>query len=330
MVSLVTLRALAATRDAGSVTAAARALGYTPSAVSQQLARLQVDSRAVLLEPDGRTVRLTESGRVLADAADRILAQWEEASGELERLEGSVCGRVRLAAFPTAARGLAPSALAALCGAYPELDVRLAEVVSHQTLVQLRDGDADIAIAHDWPQTPLQLPAGTEAALLGSDVADVVLPAGHRLASVGSVSVGDLVDERWAAEPGSVSHDLLMHLFGLSGTVPEIAYEVREFSTQIALIAAGLAIGLVPRLGRGELPPQVAVVATAPPAVRRVYAVVRSSAARRPAIGAVVASLSEHWPADPGPIQDRTTAGADNSVGRAASTLKSTNPGAAS
>src|SRR5580693_6263304 len=114
MVSLRALQALTAVRARGSVAAAAAALGYTPSAISQQLSRLESQTKTILVEPHGRTIRLTAAGEQLATAAEKILQEWEAAEANLERLRGTVSGVVRVAAFPTAARGLLPAVLAAL------------------------------------------------------------------------------------------------------------------------------------------------------------------------------------------------------------------------
>jgi DNA-binding transcriptional LysR family regulator len=296
MVSLRALQALAAVRARGSVTAAAVALGYTPSAVSQQLNRLERETRTVLLEPHGRTVRLTSAGEQLANAAEAILREWESASAGLELLRGTVCGVVRVAAFPTVARGLLPQVLSALRRDEPELTVQLAETPSHSTIAMLKDGDCDLAVAHDWPETPLNLPPGIHAELLGTDFADVVLPADHRHAQRPYVALEDLADERWVAEPGSVTHDLLVHLLARSVDAPRVEFAIREFPTQLALIEAGLAVGLIPRLGRADLPDGVRAVPTDPPAARRVYGVIRDSSADRPAVQSVLQALKAQWP----------------------------------
>jgi DNA-binding transcriptional LysR family regulator len=295
MVSLRALQALTAVRTRGSVAAAAAKLGYTPSAISQQLSRLESETKTILLEPYGRSVRLTAAGEQLAAAADRILHEWEAAEAGLERLRGTVCGTVRVAAFPTVARGLLPDVLAALRHDQPDLELSLSEAPSHRTLEMLKDGDCDVAVAHDWPETPLALPPGIDAELLGTDVADIVLSAGHRCAGQGRIALKDLAGERWTAEPGSVAHDLLVHVLGREVNALHVQFAVREFPTQLALIASGLAIGLVPRMGRAQLPGGVLAIPTDPPLARRIYAAIRSVSAPSPSIQAVLAALRSQW-----------------------------------
>jgi len=295
MVSLRALQALTAIRARGSVAAAAAALGYTPSAISQQLSRLESQTKTILVEPHGRTIRLTAAGEQLATAAEKILQEWEAAEANLERLRGTVSGVVRVAAFPTAARGLLPAVLAALRRDHPDLEVRLIETRSHRTLEMLKDGDCDVAISHDWPETPMVTSPGVDAVLLGSDLADVVLSADHPFADRRRITLTDLAGERWTAEPGSVAHDLLVHVLGGEPDAPFVQFAVREFPTQLALIASGLAIGLVPRMGRAQLPEGVLAIPTDPPLARRVYAVIRSVRAPRPGIKAVLAALRRPW-----------------------------------
>lgn len=295
MVSMRALQALTAVRDRGSVSAAAAVLGYTPSAVSQQIDRLQRETRTVLIEPYGRTVRLTIAGAQLAGAADAILDCWESAEAALERLRGAPGALVRVAAFPTAARGLLPQVLTALSREEPDLDVSIVEAPSHTTIQMVRDGDCDVAIAHDWPETPLELPPKVRARLLGKDVADVVLPVGHRHAQRTRIAISELAAEPWVAEPGSVAHDLLTHLLGNSVSERQMRFAVREFHTQLALIEAGVAIGLVPRMGRPELSDRVRAVPTEPVMERRVYAAVRSDSRSGLAVQAVLRALASQW-----------------------------------
>lgn len=201
-----------------------------------------------------------------------------------------------MAAFPTVSRGLLPEVLAALRRDQPELELSLFETASHRTLQMLADGDCDVAVAHDWPEIPLTLPAGIDAELLGSDVADIVLSADHPCSGQRRIALRDLAAERWTAEPGSVAHYLLVHVLGSGAKALHVQFAVREFPTQLALIASGLAIGLVPRMGRTQLPEGVLAIPTDPPMARRIYAAIRSASAPRPSIQAVLTALRSQWP----------------------------------
>ncbi|MGW7467782.1 LysR family transcriptional regulator [Streptomyces xantholiticus] len=297
MLDLGRLRALHAVSVHGTVGAAAAALGYTPSAVSQQIAKLERETRTTLLERQGRGVRLTEEAKQLAATAQQLLALVEEAEVRLEERRGKPTGRLSIACFASASRGLMPHVLADLARRHPELDARLHEVDPHLSVDLVARGAIDLAVAHDWDIAPLPAPPGVEQAVIGDDMCDVLVPAGHLLAAADSVRREDLKDERWITQPpGTVCHDWLLRTLRAAGCEPLIAHQSEEYHTQVALVAAGLGVALVPRLGRGTLPPQVVAVQLAPVPTRRLHALWRTGAARRPAITETVRTLQKLWP----------------------------------
>lgn len=297
MLDLGRLRALHAVSVHGTVGAAAAALGYTPSAVSQQIAKLERETRTTLLERAGRGVRLTDEAEQLAATAQQLLSLVEEAEVRLEERRGEPTGRLSIACFASAARGLMPFVLADLARRHPSLDARLHEVDPHLSVDLLARGAVDLAVAHDWDIAPLPAPAGVEQAVIGDDMCDVLVPADHPLAAADSVRREDLRNERWITQPpGTVCHDWLLRTLRAAGCEPLIAHRAEENHTQVALVAAGLGVALVPRLGRGPLPEQVAAVRLAPVPRRRLHALWRSGAARRPAITETVRTLQALWP----------------------------------
>jgi DNA-binding transcriptional LysR family regulator len=297
MLDLGRLRALHAVSVHGTVGAAAAALGYTPSAVSQQIAKLERETRTTLLEREGRGVRLTDEARQLAATAQQLLSIVEEAEVRLEERRGEPAGRLSIACFASASRGLMPHVLADLARRHPDLDARLHEVDPHLSVDLVARGAIDLAVAHDWDIAPLPTPPGVEQAVIGDDMCDVLVPAGHSLAAADSVRREDLKDERWITQPpGTVCHDWLLRTLRAAGCEPLIAHQAEENHTQVALVAAGLGIALVPRLGRGTLPPQVVAVRLAPVPTRRLHALWRTGAARPPAITETVRTLQKLWP----------------------------------
>ncbi|MBM9510439.1 LysR family transcriptional regulator [Actinacidiphila acididurans] len=298
MLDLARLRALHAVHVHGSVAAAATALGYTPSAVSQQISKLERETRTVLLERQGRGVVLTDAAQLLVSTARQVMSLVEAAEVALEEQRGRPTGQLTVAAFPTAACGLLPPVLAELTAAHPLLDLRLVEVDAHLSVDLVARGVVDLAVAHDWDIAPLPAPDGLERAVIGDDHCDVLLPAGHPLADREALVRADLARERWICQPaGSVCHDWLVRTLREAGTEPDLAYQVGEYGTQVALVAAGLGIALVPRLGRGAIPDGVVVRPLDPAPVRRLYALWRTGAARRPSITAAVDTLRAHWSA---------------------------------
>ncbi|MET9405427.1 LysR family transcriptional regulator [Streptomyces sp. NPDC002935] len=297
MLDLQRLRALHAVSVHGTVGAAAAALGYTPSAVSQQIAKLERETRTVLLERRGRGVRLTEQAEQLASTAQELLAIVERAETDLEERRGMPAGRLTVAAFASAARGLMPAVLADLAARHPALDTRLTEIDPHLSVDLVAKGAVDMAVAHDWDIAPLPAPPGVEQAVIGDDLCDLLVPAGHPFAGRASVRREDLGGQRWICQPpGRVCHDWLVRTLREAGHEPDIVHQAEENPTLIALVAAGLGVALVPRLGRGPLPAGVVEVPLDPLPVRHLYALWRSGAARRPAIAETVRTLQAHWP----------------------------------
>ncbi|MFI6576454.1 LysR family transcriptional regulator [Nocardiopsis sp. NPDC050513] len=294
MLDLSRLRALHAVRVHGSVGAAAEALGYTPSAISQQVAKLERETGATLLERRGRGVVLTDAADLLVDTAARMLSLVEEAEVALEERRGKPSGRLTVAAFATAARGLLPGVLADLAAAHPALDPRLIEEDPHATPRMVAQGVVDLAVVHDWDNAPMSVPEGVTRLGLGQDVCDVLLPPAHPLAGLPVLSREDVATARWICQPpGTVCHGWLMRTLRAAGVEPDVAHLVGEFQTQVALVEAGLGIALVPRLGRGPVPDSVVVRPLDPAPVRGVSVLWREGTSRRPAVAEAVRLLRE-------------------------------------
>ncbi|MBB4892270.1 DNA-binding transcriptional LysR family regulator [Streptomyces olivoverticillatus] len=297
MLDLSRLRALHAVSVHGSVSAAAVALGYTPSAVSQAITKLERETRTTLLERRGRGIVLTDAAARLAGTAQELMAMVERAETELEERRGQPTGRLVVGAFASAARGLMPSVLAELAAAHPSLDSRLVEVDPHLSVGLVAQGAVDLTVTFEWDINPLPAPDGLERMRIGEDKCDVLVPRGHPLAGRAVLHGGDLAQQRWICQPpGTVCHDWLVRTLRASGNEPDLAYQAAENHTQMALVAAGLGIALLPRLGRGPLPPEVVSVPLEPVPVRRLFAYWRAGAARRPAISETVRLLCAHWP----------------------------------
>ncbi|MFF4958385.1 LysR family transcriptional regulator [Streptomyces sp. NPDC001222] len=297
MLDLQRLRALHAVSVHGTVGAAAAALGYTPSAVSQQIAKLERETRTTLLEREGRGVRLTDEARQLAVTAQELMAIVERAETDLEQRRGVPAGRLTVAAFPSAARGLMPGVLADLGRRHPALDARLTEIDPHLSVDLVAKGAVDLAVVHDWDIAPLPAPSGVEQAVIGDDLCDLLVPEGHPFAGRESVRREELGGERWICQPpGRVCHDWLLRTLRSAGHEPEVVHQADENPTLVALVGAGLGVALIPRLGRGPLPSEVVEVPLDPMPVRRLYALWRTGAARRPAIAQTVRTLREFWP----------------------------------
>lgn len=293
MIDLIALTSLRAVDTHGSVVAAADALGFTPSAISQQVKRLEKQTGVPLLERVGRGVMLTDHGRRLVASGSRLLSDLEELESGLQRDAGRVAGRLRIAAFSTAMRGLLAPVVRDLLDRHPELSLVLTEREPWDTVDLVASGQQDIGIVHSWGDVPLHVPEHLVAVTIARDVADVIVPRGHRLSRRTRLSPRDLLDEPWVATPeGSICRQWLMRMYDGTGRAPRIAHVAMEFDSHLALVGAGLGIALVPRLGRGTLSDDVvAVAAHRPTPTREITVVHRASMAGSPAVSSVVDAL---------------------------------------
>lgn len=284
------LRALHALSAQGSIGGAADALHVTPSAISQQLAKLEREAGHRLLEPHGRRVRLTDAGRVLVAHTTKVLSILEQAEAELDAQSDTVAGGLGIAAFATAARGLAPRAIATLRDRHAKLGVTFREMEPSEAIPLVLRRDLDIAIVQDWFNAPLALPAGLKKAPLLDDIADVALHESHPLAVRRQpVKLSELSNEPWITwSAHSICHDWLVHTLRSQGHEPRIAHTAAEAATQMELVAAGLGAAVMPRLGRGPVPSNVRILTSVPTLHRHVYAVWRADSTRRTAIAAAV------------------------------------------
>jgi DNA-binding transcriptional LysR family regulator len=295
------LRALDALAAHRSVAGAATALHLTPSAVSQQLAKLQREAGAELTEPAGRGLRLTPAGRMLAEHAADILARVAAARLDLDRLRDQVVGELRIGAIPTSVHALAPPTLARLRAAHPDLRAALADGEAEETLPAVLAGDLDLAVVENWEGSPAPIPPGTSRARLCEDVIDLLLPADHRLVrrrsgaeldrgeAPGPVALADVDDLDWVADGiDTRAGKWLLQTLRAQGLEPRVTCRVRGFGMHVELVAGAGVAALVPRLARPSLPPGV-VSATTTPTLRRsidaVWRTDRGTAAVRAAVG---------------------------------------------
>ena len=238
MIDLASLTALRAVDDHGSVVAAAEALGFTPSAISQQVKRLERQTNVPLLERVGRGVMLTREGRHLVDAGGRLLADLETIESGLHQQAGTVAGHLRIIAFSTAMRGLVapacgPCATPTPTSCCPSPSASRGTPSSWWPPARPTSG---------WPTAgatcTLAIPDHLETTSLADDVADVIVPVGHRLAKRRRVTPHDLVDEGWIATPdGTICREWLSRMYLGTGRQPRIAHESLEFQSHLALVA---------------------------------------------------------------------------------------------
>ncbi|WP_436740251.1 LysR family transcriptional regulator [Streptomyces sp. BBFR102] len=283
------LRAVVAT---GSVTAAAQRLGYTPSAVSQQVAALEAQAGAPLLERVGRGVRPTAAGTLLAEHAGLISDQVALAEAALADLRAGRTGRLTVRYFATAGPGLLAPALARFRQEHPGIGVELLLSEPDDPLAEVAGGLADLGLVVR-PEAPP--PPGVDLAHLLDDPYRVALPADHPLAGREVVELADLAKEPWIGSepPGPCLHAVLRGC-AAAGFTPEVAVECQDYTTAQGFVAAGLGVALLPLLGLAVPHPGVVVrPVRGPEPARAIRAATRSGAPRTPALTGLLTALRE-------------------------------------
>lgn len=244
------LRAFALVLDLGSISAAADVLGYTQSAVSQQLAGLEREAGAALVDRSQRPLRATHAGVILRPHVERVLAGVSGAEAAMEDVRGSKL-RLRLTAFPSALSSFVAAAVRDLRRAHSELVVRVDQLETSEAIEHLRRGDADVAVVHHMPGVPVPDTAGLTRRRLLVDDLHVVLPDGHRLSREDTVRIADLEGEPLILPrrdtPAGRFRSVVEQLCGEAGFTPRVAYELNDLPAAQAFVAAGIA--LVPMHG---------------------------------------------------------------------------------
>jgi DNA-binding transcriptional LysR family regulator len=289
------LRLLVELEQRGTVTAVAAALDYTPSAVSQQLTRLETETGRQLLERVGRGVLLTDAGRLLASHAREVLERLEIAETALEQAD-AISGRLRLAAFQTAAQGLVVPAFAALCARHPQLACELHDHEAETALPLLHSGRLDLVVAEEYEHAPRPRDPVLERHDLGLDELLVALPSAHPLARHdGPLALAELAAERWATPwEGTAYAAMILRACRTAGFEPDVRHRVTDLHTLLDLARGGLAVTLVPALGRVKETDGLALRPLKGGGLRRsIFAAVRRSAAARPAVEALIRELKD-------------------------------------
>jgi len=294
MLSLNRLRTFKEVIDRRSFSAAAEALGYTQSSVSQQVSVLERDLGATLVDRTARPIRPTPAGSVVLSHADVLVGQALAVERELAALTRGEAGVLRIGGFFTAWATFLPKAVAAFSAAHPGPQLELQQLETEPALRALRAGELDVAVAYRLEQ-PLTGAERFRWTHLLDDPYAVALPAAHRLAGASSIRLAELAAERWVSPPPGENYaDLLRRLCEThGGFTPAIAFQTEDVAMAQPLVAAGIAVALLPRLGLAPLHAGVIVrsLAEVPPA-RSIWAI-EPAHRRTPGAATFVRALRE-------------------------------------
>lgn len=232
----------------GSITAAAEALCYTPSAISQQMTRLEREIGQPVLERHPRGTSLTEAGQVLVTHAERMSRELEEATAELVNLERLHAGCLRIGTFPTAASSLLPPVVLNFSRQHPGVQVVVRSASNSQLLTMLEKRQVELALMcdYEWRRVP---ETNLEVVPLALDPTVLVVAKSHTLAGCDSTDVRMLKSERWVVRANHPMTEVLVRSCRAAGFEPKLAHEASDFQEVQALVAMGLGVALAPLHG---------------------------------------------------------------------------------
>ncbi len=299
MLDVRRLQILRAVVTTGSVTAAATDLGYTPSAISQQIAALEKQAGLPLLERIGRGVRPTAAGRMLTEHAEVIGRHVADAETALADMRAGRTGRLVVRYFATAGAALVPPALARFRRSHPGVHVDLRLSDPDDPLPAVEQGRADLAIVVRPKAGPRP---GIRLVHLLDDPYLAVLPKRHPLAgTTRAIDLADLAGEPWVDNewPAGPCRATMLDACASAGFSPRFVVESEDYATAQGFVAAGLGVSLIPRLGLGNRHPGVVARPVRNPSpVREIFAAVRESALEHPlpALRDLLAALTQTDP----------------------------------
>jgi DNA-binding transcriptional LysR family regulator len=296
MLDVRRLRVLREVATQGSFSAAADALHFTQSAVSQQIAALEREAGMPLVDRNARGVRLTHAGEALVRHTDVILARLADAEAELEAIAGLRGGRVRLASFPSAGATIAPAAIARYRERHPSVDISLVMAEPPEGADKLRSGDVDVALLIDTPWECATGADGLERRHLLDDPMYVCLPRAHAKSSKARLRLEDLAGEAWLLGTTGTCPDASIFLRACerAGFEPQIAFHSDDYLAIQGFVAAGMGVSFIPDLALVTVRDDVVIRELTPRAPsRRIVAASLAGGYCSPATAAMIEILEE-------------------------------------
>ncbi|HYY87758.1 MAG TPA: LysR substrate-binding domain-containing protein [Chloroflexota bacterium] len=285
------LRVLREVATRGSFAAAAKALAFTSSAVSQQVAALERETGTRLVERGVRPVRLTDAGRALVAHTEAVLARLEEAQQELGEIAALRRGRLRLASFPTAIATLVPRAIALFSQRHPDVELTVLDDHRQGLLPRLARWELDLALIYDHealPEPAMKL----ERTHLLDDPFDLIVPDRHRLARRSAVALEELAKETWIGGTSDGAYArIVLHSCRAAGFEPQVVFGSDDYNAVQAFVAVGLGVAMLPRMALVFMRPGLARVALAEPPVRRIAAARLATSFRSAATASMLSVL---------------------------------------
>lgn len=262
MVNPVHLRTLLETVRLGSFAAAANRLGYTASAVSQQMASLERQVGVPLFERSARSAHPTEAATAIARHSVRVLADIDALLAAASTAHTTITQDLKLAVFPSLAKPLMSRLFRRPEWAGADIDLRLWVADSSPTIQQIRSGrEFDVAIVYQTGDTGLSWPQSMRHDWLGDDAYRVIVPESWGFRSRESITPHQLSNLSWVVHHAGTSDAAVIdRLFRAHDLRPRVVAHTDDFTVTLELVAGGFAAAFVPELSLHQLPEGVVVL----------------------------------------------------------------------
>ena len=246
----------------GSFAAAATRLGYTASAVSQQMSALERDTGVRLFQRSARSVVPTDAAMVMARHAAKVLTDIEALMAAASKTQDTTTQELRLGIFPSLATYVLPRILRSPAWKSLGIDLKVSVAEPAQTIQGLRTGgDTDVALVYQVGQSGLAWPHTINRQWIGDDNFRVVLPAGWGFRTDAKVAADHLSDMPWIMHhPGTSDATVIERLFAGCNLHPRVVAYSDDFHASLEMASAGLGAALVPELALLHRPAGVVVL----------------------------------------------------------------------
>ncbi|CAM03154.1 DNA-binding transcriptional LysR family regulator [Saccharopolyspora erythraea NRRL 2338] len=253
MLNPIHLRTLQECVRTGSFAEAGRVLGYTASAVSQQMVLLERAIGASLFERSARSARSTGLAIRLAERSRDALGALDALEREVHAMVVGDEGSLRLASFATANARVLPDVLAAVVAQRPNAEVQLDEGEPDEVLDGVLDGVVDAAVVFEYDLDPRQWPVELCVTELMAEPLRLALPDSHPLAGSPEVDLRELSDEAWiCTRQDTAGARSLVRLAAAAGFVPRIIFRSNDYAVIRDLVARGLGVAVLPAMALGD------------------------------------------------------------------------------
>lgn len=249
MINILHLETLAEVVRTGSFAAAARRIGYTASAVSQQMSALEQQVHLPLFTREAQKIQVTATGEFLASRSSELLEMIERLERDIQAISSGMMGRLRVGTFATASSRLLPNGLASFAQGHPQVEITLEEGEPDELLPLIAVGDLDVVLVYRYDLVPAVWPESLQSSSLLDEALLLLLPLDHPLSATTSVGLGQLAEDSWiATRDGTAGAECLARICASAGFAPRIAYRSNDYSLIQGLVGSGLGVAVVPAL----------------------------------------------------------------------------------